>query len=80
MRVIPVENFVVTVTAEKVERHGRTHWRGHWSIYPGEEYHGRMALAQGETELHASEENAYLFAGTDGVATAKDIAAAAPDG
>jgi hypothetical protein len=80
MRVIPVDNFVVTVTAEKVERHGRAHWRGRWSIYPGEAYQGRIALAEGETELHASEENAYLFAGTDGVATAKDIAAGTPEG
>jgi hypothetical protein len=80
MRVIPVEHFVVTVTAEKVERHGMAHWRGHWSIYPGEEYQGRMALARGETDLHASEENAYLFAGTEGVATAKEIAAGSSPG
>lgn len=79
MRVIPVDNFVVTVTAEKVERHGMAHWRGHWSIYPGEQRQGQIAVAEGETDLHASEENAYLFAGTDGVATAKDIAAG-PDG
>lgn len=78
MRVIPVGNFVVTVTAEQIERHGRAHWRGRWSIYPGREFQGRIAVAEGETDLHASEENAYLFAGTQGVATAKDIAAGSP--
>lgn len=78
MRVIPVENLVVEVTVEQLERHGETRWRGHWSIHPSQAYRQREAVAEGDTdEVYTTEEHAYLFAGTAGVA-AKEIAAKFP--
>jgi hypothetical protein len=75
VRIIPVDNLVVTVTARKIQKRGNTRWRGHWSVYPERDHHPETAMAEGDTDLYVSEENAYLFAGTEGVAIAKDITA-----
>jgi hypothetical protein len=77
MRTIPVEDLVVIVTAKEVRRRGTAHWRGHWSIHPHElvQQADAPALAQGDTELYLSEENAYLFAGAEGVAVARELPA-----
>jgi hypothetical protein len=73
MRIIPVRNLVVVITIRKVIRRGRARWRGHWSIHAGQASHRTDTVAEGDTHLFASEENAYLFAGTEGVAMAKEI-------
>jgi hypothetical protein len=78
MRVIPVENLVVEVTAEQVQQRGDTRWRGHWLVRPGQMYRQNDAVAEGDTDLYVTEEHAYLFASTEGVATAKDIVAKFP--
>jgi hypothetical protein len=74
MRVIPVKNFVVTVTVKPIRGRGSTHWRGHWSVCRGQGDRPGSAMAEGDTDVCVSEENAYLFAGTEGVAIAKAMA------
>ncbi|MBE1161807.1 hypothetical protein [Dyella acidiphila] len=78
MRVIPVQDLVVEITAEKVALSEGDRWRGHWSVHPGQQFREQSAVAEGDTDLQVTEENAYLFAGTQGVAMAKDIAARRP--
>ncbi|GLQ51934.1 hypothetical protein ACFFJT_14355 [Dyella flava] len=78
MRIIPVANLLVEITTAQFREGDDARWRGHWSVHPGPGDLQQTAVAEGDTDLYTSEEHAYLFASTEGVAIAKDIAARLP--
>ncbi|GLQ99172.1 hypothetical protein [Dyella mobilis] len=81
MRSIPVNDLWVTVTAVAIRGCGAARWRGQWSVYLRREaVQGIVAppLARGETDLYAREENAYLFAGAEGVEAARKMSSGCP--
>jgi hypothetical protein len=78
MRSIPVRDLVVIVTVESVRGRGALRWRGHWSAYPLGGLDPAplgQALAEGDSDLYLSKDNAYLFAGAEGVAVAEELVA-----